>query len=181
VLQPERHQEQFEAYHRMEKRDGNTKGRIIVIGLHERHDWTTLHEISEWMDANGNYEIFSAIAVDHLDHYDMTTRPAKGDAMDAIRKYKDVTCVIALHVFGIDIDCTKENDGRYCYTRENHKLLDLCMDRGIPLIVWGDQPRVPATVRRTEVGTSSMYSPSVKLHGGAVGLVYPITMYEKDC
>jgi hypothetical protein len=186
VLQPERHQEQFEAYHRMEKREGNTKGRVIVIGLNQHHDWSALHEIGEWMDANGDYEIFSAIAIDHLDHYDMTTRPNKGDAVAAIRKHRDVFCVIALHLFGLAADGSTNSlvgGNPYYYTQENHKLLNLCMERKIPLVVWGDQPfrsieKLPQGIERQQVGTNVMYMS--KRDDGSIGRAYPIYMYDKN-
>jgi hypothetical protein len=95
----------------------------------------------------------------------IVTMPHKGDAIDAIRKHKDTICVIALHLFGLDADCSKHNDGKYCYTRDNHKLLDVCLRRNIPLICWGDQPfrgseKIPSYVTRTHIGgaTCLMYT-----------------------
>lgn len=188
MLQPEAHQEQIESYIKMSKRDGDYAGRVICIGLNERHDWIALHEIADWLEMNAgviahSYDISSSISVDQLDHYDMSTRPKKGDALKALRKHKDVICVIALHLFGIDGDFTKESDKHYCYTEENHKLFDLCMRRGIPLLVWGDQPvrkndKLPKGVECHDVGTSSMYTAKPKVNG-TVGLVYPIYLYEK--
>lgn len=83
MLQPEAHQEQIESYIKMSKRDGDYAGRVICIGLNERHDWIALHEIADWLEMNAgviahSYDISSSISVDQLDHYDMSTRPKKG-------------------------------------------------------------------------------------------------------
>ena len=168
------HEDDFDLVH--DKSDG----RIVVIGKREPHYWTTLHNIAEWMEANGNADIFGAISVNDLDHYDMTTKPEKGDAITAIRKHRDVIAVIALHLYGLDYEPNGIREG-YHYTRENHKLLGLCMKRGIPLICWGDQPVpmdgiVPKGITRTIVGSSTMmYRVSTN---GDLGTLKPIFMYE---
>src|SRR5271157_2484476 len=117
-----------------------SKGRIIVIGCREFHDQLTLRQVTDWTLTNNRPKLFKLLSVDDLDHYDMTTRRHKGDALDAIREHKDTIAVIAMHLFGLDEDNSKCGDSTYCYTKENHKLLDLCLKRNIPLICWGDQP-----------------------------------------
>ena len=141
-----------------------SKGRIIVIGCREFHDQQVLRNITDWTLTNGRPELFKLMSVGKLDHYDITTKPEKGDAVDALRKHKDTICVIALHLFGLDHDCSTYKNDLYCYTRENHKLLDLCLERNIPLVCWGDQPfyKVPKHVKRTHLGgtTCHMYERS---------------------
>jgi hypothetical protein len=143
------------------------KGRIIVIGCREFHDQTVLKNITDWTLTNGRPKLFKLLSVGDLDHYDMTTKPHKGDAVDAIREHKDTICVIALHLFGLDHDCSNYKNDLYCYTKENHKLIDLCLQRNIPLICWGDQPfrgstKLPVNVKRTHLGhtTCHMYERS---------------------
>jgi hypothetical protein len=144
-----------------------SKGRIIVIGCREFHDRERLKLITDWSLTNGRPKLFKLLSVDDLDHYDMTTKPHKGDALDAIREHTDTICVIALHLFGLDHDCSTYKNDLYCYTKQNHKLLDLCLKRNIPLICWGDQPfrgseKLPAYVKRTHMGgtTCHMYERS---------------------
>jgi hypothetical protein len=141
--------------------------RIIVIGCREFHDRERLKQITDWTLSNGRSKLFKLLSVDKLDHYDMTTRPHKGDALVAIREHKNTICVIALHLFGLDHDCSTYKNDLYCYTKENHKLLDLCLQRNIPLICWGDQPfrgseKLPHYVKRTHMGgtTCHMYERS---------------------
>ena len=44
------------------------------------------------------------------------------------------------------------------YTRKNHLLLDICMQRGIPLIAWGDQPcHYDGSNRSQIVGSAYLY------------------------
>lgn len=138
------------------------KGRIIVIGCREFHDRLSLKQITDWTLTNGRPKLFKLLSVGDLDHYDMTTRPHKGDAIEAIREHLDTICVIGLHLFGLDQDESKHSDGKYCYTKENHKLLDLCLRRNIPLICGGDQPfrqssKMPHYVKRTFMGGTACH------------------------
>ena len=149
--------------------------RVIVIGCRESWDWEYLAKIARWSSINGHQElahliwaetpaIISKIAEAELDHYDMTTKPRKGDAYVALREHKDTVAVIALHLYGLDEKkhpkCSDmESDqcaAGYRYTKHNHKLLDLCLKRNIPFIVVGDQPiyddaGVPKHISRTAV------------------------------
>ena len=126
------------------------KGRIICIGRQRDSDddARALRFIGEWLAKRTGYETLAArIKAEDMDIYDMATAPEKGDGIEALLRYRDVEAAIALHIFGIDFtpnmiaNCPKlvTHDG-YLYTRSNHKLLDICMQRGIPLIAWGDQP-----------------------------------------
>jgi hypothetical protein len=154
-------------------------GRVICIGLNQRHDWAAMHQIADWCESNGYRSIYSAIAVDDLDHYDMSIRPEKGDALDAIRRHKDVIAVIALHLFGLDKPpIGRANDDTYFYTKENHKLLDLCMNRSLPLICWGDQPLNGGHVQRYFIGKSLMFFPRKAKDNGSTTTQYPIYLYK---
>jgi hypothetical protein len=149
-LKVEDYQERYEESHDKEH------GRMICVGLAERHDWIALHQIADWCemnDAGHGYDIFACISIDDLDHYNLALRPKKGSPDDAIRRHKDTICVISLH---------GEND---------RQLLDICQGRGIPFICWGGKPfeELKGAVRR-DIGTSPMLGPAAAT--GAVGLVY---------
>lgn len=72
--------------------------------------------------------------------YDMATMPEKGDALDAINPATPL--VVAVHIWGIDVsgDDYRELSPTYHYNRENHVLLPMTAELGIPLLVIGDQP-----------------------------------------
>lgn len=124
--------------------------RIICIGRQKDNndDTRSLKYIGEWLGKRKGYEALAArIVAEDLDIYDMTTAPKKGDGIKALVTHRDVEAVLALHIFGIDfterlISRSRglvQHDG-YLYTRWNHRLLDICTRRGLPLIAWGDQP-----------------------------------------
>jgi len=135
--------------------------RIIVIGCREEHDRNVLKRIADWSLMNNRRDLFELLSVNKLDHYDMTTKPHKGDAVEAVQQHKDTIGVIALHLFGLDdkkrgYDKPKNRDQSYMYTKSNHKLIDLCLKRNIPLICWGDQPfhrteKLPPHIQRTTI------------------------------
>lgn len=153
--------------------------RAIVIGARECHDREAILVIEAWCERTGRQRFFNQDMV--IDPYDMTTKPKKGDAVVALRKHQDTVVVIACHLFGMDRQENKkyadmrENDEGFMYTVENHKLLDLCLERNIPLFVLGDQPirewaRMPKNLQRTHVG-------AVKRMGH--GTEQDIWLYEK--
>jgi hypothetical protein len=140
--------------------------RIITIGLREKWDWEALDKIATWADGIHNMEDLARMIWDvKLDQYDMTTKPRKGDAYEALREHKDTIAVIALHLYGLDekkhsgcADLKDDRcDGGYRYTKHNHKFLDLCLKRNIPFFVVGDQPiyddaRIPDGILRDSIG-----------------------------
>jgi hypothetical protein len=145
------------------------QGRIIVIG-HQKGNKTdprSLAQMGEWCLQNGRETLGQRILDGDLDSYDMTTRPEKGDAVAAIKRYK-TDAVIALHLFGIDFDGKPTNSkflrnrkrGQF-YNWRNWELLDICAERGITLLSWGDQPRLSghqSDIRRTQIlGSSYIY------------------------
>jgi hypothetical protein len=95
----------------------------------------------------------------------MTTLPKKGDGVDALIRHQDVEAVVALHIFGIDFTPSLIREmprlvthGANLYARKNHFLLDICMQRGIPLVAWGDQPyRYNGANRFQIVGSAYLY------------------------
>jgi hypothetical protein len=153
--------------------------RAIVIGARECHDREAILVIEAWCAKTGRERFFNQDMV--IDPYDMTTKPKKGDAVKALRELKDTVVVIACHLFGMDrqenakwSDMRHNEDG-YMYTKENHKLLDLCLERNVPLFVLGDQPirewaRIPQGLQRTFVGAVKRMG-----HGTEQG----IWLYEK--
>jgi hypothetical protein len=153
----EDHQERYEEFH------GKEHGRVICIGLAERHDWVALHQIAEWCemnDAEHGYNIFACISIDDLDHYSLELRPKKGDPLAAAKGHKDTICVISLH------------------GEDDRPLLDFCLARGIPFICWGGKPfEEPEGAKRHAIGTSPMLGPAKA--PGAVGLVYPMYFYGR--
>ncbi len=93
------------------------------------------------------------------------SRRGGSTGIDALIQYQDVEAVVALHIFGIDfteglIRSTPRllTHGANLYTRKNHLLLDICMQRGIPLIAWGDQPcHYDGSNRSQIVGSAYLY------------------------
>ena len=148
----------------MEMGDLEMRMRIIVIGCREKWDWKALDTLATWADSNGGEELAKAVWANKLDHYDMTTKPRKGDAYEALRKKTDTVAVIALHLYGLDekkhpkcadLKNYRCEDG-WRYTKHNHKLLNLCLKRNIPFIVVGDQPiyteaKVPDGILRDKI------------------------------
>jgi hypothetical protein len=121
----------------------------------------------------------------------MTTRPHKGDGVDALKRHLDTVAVITLHLFGLDMEhdaryadlqrCMESSFGgrgwgkhkkdRWMYTKSNHEIIDICLERGIPLVCFGDQPfrkteKLPPRVKRTCVAKTATYR-------------FPIHIYEK--
>jgi hypothetical protein len=104
--------------------------------------------ITAWAQTNG-------IAFENLDVYDMTTRPEKGDALDALRD--DVALVVALHLFGMD--GRTSGAGRpesWGYNRANNTWLSRCLALKIPLVCFGEQPTnsllpLPPGAKRTQI------------------------------
>lgn len=120
---------------------------ILVIGLNNRpQDTMTLDGIALYLLEQDEYELSRALIDEEYDIYDMATLPEKGDAVDHITK--ETKLVIALHLFGIDhiprpINNKRTKEIPYFYPGEdgsNGNLLPKCMELGIPLVCWGDQP-----------------------------------------
>ncbi len=112
--------------------------RVIVIGLgtHSRKqiDWMFTWHVPE--------DIIREIAEGRADEYDMTSWPERGDALDHITK--DTRAVVAFHLYGIhteDIDPADQHAAGFYYNQRNHQLLTLTQSLGVPLYVFGDQPR----------------------------------------
>ncbi len=137
-------------------------GRIVVVGCNNHHndDLLILRSIATWLAGHGKAGQAARILADDLDHYDMSTRPEKGDALDAIRE--DVELVIALHLFGIDGRQTGVAERvAWGYNRNNVSWLKVCTGQRIPLISAGDQPMAfsgpnltgfdPRLVKRTQL------------------------------
>jgi hypothetical protein len=148
--------------------------RIICIGRQtgSDDDALALKYIAEWLGKRAGYEVLAArLKTEDMDIYDMSTLPKKGDGIKALLRYRDVEAVIALHIFGIDLSVGEierspgivTHDG-YLYTRMNHTLLDICMDRKIPLIAWGDQPYHwgDRSNRSQIVGSAYLYERKIK-------------------
>jgi hypothetical protein len=146
--------------------------RIICIGKNAKHDDRTLVWIADWLAANDRQTLGRRVIDGDLDHYDMDTLPEKGDAFQAIKRYRKIDAVIALHLFAIDHRPGFELRGhsgsspwygpRY-YVGRNPELLTICMKRRIPLIAWGDQPdlhfcKLPVTKHQL-IGSAYLYEP----------------------
>jgi len=136
----------------------NPKLRVMVIGLVKgnKDDRFTLGVAIGQLLVHGRTALSNllrdAILNNELDVYDMDTAPAKGDAMDHLGP--DLGLVVALHLYGID---KVPHDGPSLqeriaeveseaalavkvYNRDNFYLLTRCMELGVPLLAWGDQP-----------------------------------------
>jgi hypothetical protein len=164
--------------------------RVIVIGCRDAHDRETLKRIADWALVNGYAQLFKAISADKLDVYDMTTKLGKGDGVDALKKRLDTVAVITLHLFGLDgpqsegyADLNgaavygggrgygKHKKDLWMYTKSNHEIIGICLERGIPLVCFGDQPfrkseKLPLGVKRTCVAKTATYR-------------FPVYIYEK--
>jgi hypothetical protein len=129
---------------------------IITIGKLSPTDLITLSMIAEYFDSIGRKDLSDQIWSADTDDYDMTTKPEKGDALDAITS--ETQLVIALHLYGIDLVSARKpsNSGPYFYDRENGNLLKKCMDLKVPLVCWGDQPWL-GVEDRTKLGWSRLY------------------------
>lgn len=145
--------------------------RIICIGKNNaEYDERALECISDWLIENGWRTLGQRIIAGDLDHYDMATLPKKGDAFDAIQRYRKIDAVIALHLFAIDhrpgYDGLKLPYGPRYYVGRNPELLTICMKRRIPLIAWGDQPdlhfcKLPLTKHQL-IGSAYLYEPKTE-------------------
>lgn len=119
------------------------KSKIIIIGRNTLDDDITLFKIGEFFaDHRGRMDILDRLTtLDDVDEYDISTKPEKGDAIGHIDA--TVELVVALHLFGIDQMPGRETYGMdqpYTYCQNNQRLLRICMEHKIPLVVWGDQP-----------------------------------------
>ena len=137
--------------------------RVMVIGMVEgdQDDKFTLLFIMGQLLSTGRKGLFqlltSTIENGTIDVYDMQSHPEKGDAISHLGP--DVGLVIAMHLYGIgkmpykgekklhkklaEEDAIKRlEDIRplVVYDNNNFYLLQKCMELGIPLIAWGDQP-----------------------------------------
>lgn len=148
-------------------------GRIICIGRQtgSDDDARALKYIAEWLGKRAGYETIAArLKTEDMDIYDMSTLPKKGDGVRALLRYRDVEAVVALHIFGIDFTVGQiqrnprlVTHGWDLYTRVNHTLLDICMDRKIPLIAWGDQPyHWDRSDRSQIIGSAYLYERKTK-------------------
>ena len=133
-------EEQLWPIHEKVARAKNNRGggKVIFIGLgtHSRGQLKSVPWEKVPMD------IRDAIEAGHVEEYDMQSWPERGDALDHITK--DTRAVFAFHLFGIserDRSPALRTPAGYFYNRENHKLMSLCKSLGVPLYVWGDQPR----------------------------------------
>jgi hypothetical protein len=131
---------------------------IIVIGCNSKinDDLAALRNIAAFFSAS-RPDLSTHILADNLDHYDMETRPEKGDALNAINDETEL--VIALHIFGIDgrVGCAG-GKGQWGYNRDNANLLSICLAKRIPLIAFGDQPvnalnPGPANLKSTQIAS----------------------------
>ncbi len=118
---------------------------IVVVGLNSQEDYFSLAWIAAWLAENRpEMKLTRRILARDYDVYDMTTKPEKGDALDAIGS--NTRLVIAMHLFGIDKApggntalATQLAPDR-CYNRCNIMMLPLCMRHGAALVAIGDQP-----------------------------------------
>jgi hypothetical protein len=125
----------------MQRRD-----RIVVIGLTNDEDLFTLFVLAEWLEKWRPEMAVHDRLLDNarIEIFDMSTRPEKGDGLDAVGP--DVKLVVALHLFGIDklpggnTAKVTELAPESCYNRNNIQLLKVCMQHGAALIAVGDQP-----------------------------------------
>ena len=145
-------------------------GRIICIGRRatgKDDDTRAVDFIADWLQRMGRLaDLGKRIENGDLDLYDMSTLPKKGDGITALKRYKRVDAVIAVHLFGIDMDVHVSSPllrmNGYYYNRRNHQLLDICMERGVKLLAWGDQPDYRPSrhphIRRTQIiGSAYLY------------------------
>lgn len=115
---------------------------IIIIGRNTLDDYITIEKISDYLISTKREELALRLVIgEGVEDYDISTKPEKGDAMDALST--NVELVVALHLYGIDHIPGKPPYGTenpYMYCRDNQNLLKRCMLLQIPLVVWGDQP-----------------------------------------
>ena len=119
----------------------NPKGKVIVIGL-----GTNYRDQLEWAIDRVPDHIVRQIIAGKADEYDMASWPERGDALDHITK--DTEAVLAFHLFGIherdtDVGSLKPD---YFYNKRNHQLLAMTRKLGVPLYVFGDQPKGASTL-----------------------------------
>ena len=113
----------------------NHHKKILIIGIGEMYK----HQL-EWIYDVLPTEKLRQIFLDgHIDLYDMSSYPDKGDAVDAIlRDAEDIAAVIAVHIYWQkDLSPVKIP---YFYNEKNDLLPIITKELEIPFIIIGDQP-----------------------------------------
>jgi hypothetical protein len=120
----------------------DTTGKVVIIGYYPTNP-EQLSQVIKFLEQNNLAYIAEAILDGKIEHFDMTLHPEKGDALDSIRP--GTLAVVALHIYGIGFKrrLAKKAAGSegYFYTKKNHRLFSMTKNLGIPLIVYGDQPK----------------------------------------
>lgn len=131
-----------------------SKPRVILIGARCLDDQIAVSVSVQWFEKEGR-QLLARLLSDrkHWDVYDKTTLPRKGDGVDAVEKFNDIALVVALHLCGIgEFPRPIKKSGTVLsqflhdmqrtdwYNKRNIDLLPICLDKGLPLVVWGDQP-----------------------------------------
>jgi hypothetical protein len=127
---------------------------IILIGLYPRDMenlvFPTMERFPELSGllkdlGAGNYEV-----------YDMAQFPERGDALDAITEYTPL--VVAIHIYGIDVEGDDHGGRDYFYNLRNEQLLPLTEELGVPLLAIGDQPLSHYDLPRAPSKVAQLYN-----------------------
>ena len=132
--------------------NAGVRSRVMIIGSMCKDDRFTLGFAAARLSMAGRSalsELLRDAIIAGADEYDMQTHPERGDAMDHLGP--DLGLVVALHLCGIGTmpggrlherisSILGEKIGVKAYCRDNFYLLLRCMELGVPLLAWGDQP-----------------------------------------
>lgn len=129
--------------------------RVVLIGAHCFDDQLAIKACVQALRLVSRGRALSDALADERrwDVYDISTKPEKGNALDHLED--EVALVVACHLYAIDTpaegeDCERlsaaaveyGHPAEYYYNRNNRQLLPVCMQYRIPLLVYGDQPKL---------------------------------------
>ena len=109
--------------------------KIIIIGIGEMYK----HQLQLVYDALPTEELKQIFLNGHIDLYDMTSYPKKGDAVDAILKDGEHIAAVVVHHLYWQKDLAPIKIP-YFYNEKNEYLPIITKELNIPFIVMGDQP-----------------------------------------
>ena len=113
------------------RRNSSAASRIVLIGLYGHDD--KRKELAVALMEMGYENWALRIARDiGVDHYDMTSLPKKGDALDHL---EGADLIVAHHLYYDN----KVSRG-YFYNQRNNEIVDLAEKHQVPLIIFGDFP-----------------------------------------
>lgn len=108
---------------------------IILVGLYGRRDM--IGDVAQAiLEELGDESLAYRVArEDNVIHFDMSTLPERGDALDHFDKG---SLVIAHHLYYDDWAPSGMRD--YFYNRSNNRIIEAADQAGVPLLIFGDYP-----------------------------------------